>query len=207
MVPSQLAPVGHRWTLFVALAAIVGGSYVGWHYFATIKADAAVDPKTTAGQATVRAAIPVTVARVQKSDFPVYLNGLGTVQPYDTVTVRSRVDGQIIKVAFRQGQMVKEGDTLLQIDPRPYQAALDQVALQEGARRGEPKERKAQSRPLYQSGPEGLRLQATGRHATSDGRSVDRPDQGRSGSDRKRSNAARLHDHQGPAVGENRISA
>jgi multidrug efflux system membrane fusion protein len=128
LVPSQLAPVGHRWTLFVAVAAIVGGSYVGWHHFATIKADAAVGPKTTAGQATVRAAIPVTVARVQKSDFPVYLNGLGTVQPYDTVTVRSRVGGQIIKVAFRQGQMVKEGDTLVQIDPRPYQAALDQVA-------------------------------------------------------------------------------
>jgi multidrug efflux system membrane fusion protein len=64
---------------------------------------------------------------VQKTDFPVYLNGLGTVQPYDTVTVRSRVDGQIIKVAFRQGQVVKEGDTLVQIDPRPYQAALDQV--------------------------------------------------------------------------------
>lgn len=64
---------------------------------------------------------------VRKTDFPVYLNGLGTVQPYDAVTVRSRVDGQIIKVAFRQGQMVKEGDTLVQIDPRPYQAALDQV--------------------------------------------------------------------------------
>src|SRR5262249_468438 len=73
------------------------------------------------------AAIPVTTARVQKVDFPVYLNGLGTVQPYRTVTVRSRVDGQILKVHFRQGRNVKEGDTLVEIDPRPYQAALDQT--------------------------------------------------------------------------------
>jgi membrane fusion protein, multidrug efflux system len=111
------------------LAVIFGGSYLGWHYFVTIKAaDAAVDPKAAAGRAIGPAPIPVTVVRVQTTDFPVYLNGLGTAQPYDTVTVRSRVDGQIVKVAFRQGQMVKEGDTLVQIDPRPYQAALDQAA-------------------------------------------------------------------------------
>lgn len=73
------------------------------------------------------AAIPITYAPVKLADFPVYLNGLGVVQPYDTVTVRSRVDGQVIKVYFRQGQMVKEGDVLVQIDPRPYQAALDQA--------------------------------------------------------------------------------
>jgi multidrug efflux system membrane fusion protein len=70
---------------------------------------------------------PVTVTEVKRADFPVYLLGLGTVQPYRTVTLRSRVDGQIIKVAFRQGQMVKEGDLLIEIDKRPYQAALDQV--------------------------------------------------------------------------------
>lgn len=128
MVPSRLSPTGRRWVLFVALAAIFVGSYVGWHYFVTTKAaDTAVDPKTIGGRGGSSAPIPVTVVRVQKTDFPVYLNGLGTVQPYDTVTVRSRVDGQIIKVAFRQGQVVKEGDTLVQIDPRPYQAALDQV--------------------------------------------------------------------------------
>jgi membrane fusion protein, multidrug efflux system len=49
------------------------------------------------------------------------------VEPYDTVTVNSRVDGEVTKVAFKQGQMVKEGDILVQIDPRPYQAALDQA--------------------------------------------------------------------------------
>ena len=61
------------------------------------------------------------------ADFPVYLNGLGTVQPYDTVTVRSRVDGEVTDIAFKQGQMVEEGSILAQIDPRPYQAALAQA--------------------------------------------------------------------------------
>ena len=72
-------------------------------------------------------AVPVTSALARQGDFPIYLNGLGTVQAYNTVTVRSRVDGQITKVFFKQGQMVKEGDMLVQIDPRPYQAALDQA--------------------------------------------------------------------------------
>jgi multidrug efflux system membrane fusion protein len=67
------------------------------------------------------------MAIAKTADFPVYLNGLGTVQPFQTVTVRSRVDGQITKVDFRQGRMVKEGDVLVEIDPRPYKAALDQA--------------------------------------------------------------------------------
>jgi multidrug efflux system membrane fusion protein len=128
LASSQLSLPRRRWWLFIALAAILVGSYVSWHYFVTIRAaDVVADRKTAGGQGGGSAPIPVTVVRVQKTDFPVYLNGLGTVQPYDTVTVRSRVDGQIIKVAFRQGQMVKEGDIVVQIDPRPYQAALDQV--------------------------------------------------------------------------------
>jgi membrane fusion protein, multidrug efflux system len=72
-------------------------------------------------------AIPVTSDVVKLSDFPVYLDGLGTVQPYDTVVVRSRVDGEVVKVAFKQGQIVKQGDLLVQIDPRPFQAALAQA--------------------------------------------------------------------------------
>ena len=79
------------------------------------------------GQAPAPAAVPVTSAQVRQGDFPVYLNGLGIVQAYDTVTVRSRVDGQITKVLFKQGQMVKQGDPLVEIDKRPYQAALDQA--------------------------------------------------------------------------------
>jgi membrane fusion protein, multidrug efflux system len=69
-------------------------------------------------------AIPVDVATVARADVPVYLEGLGTVQAFYTVTITARVDGQIEKVAFKEGQDVKKGDLLVQIDPRPYQAAL-----------------------------------------------------------------------------------
>lgn len=71
--------------------------------------------------------VPVTFAIAKATNFPVYLNGLGTVQPYQTVTLRSRVDGEVMKVGFRQGQMVKDGQVLVQIDPRPYQASLEQA--------------------------------------------------------------------------------
>ena len=104
MAPPQLSVRRRRWPLFVALAAILVGSYFGWHYFITTRAaDAALDLKTTGSKGGSSAPIPVTVARVKKADFPVYLNGLGTVQPFRTVTVRSRVDGQIIKVASSRG--------------------------------------------------------------------------------------------------------
>src|SRR5262245_58602698 len=73
------------------------------------------------------APVPVRVATVEKKDFPFVLPGLGTVQAMNTVTVRSRVDGQVLKVAFEEGQMLKEGDLLVQIDPAPFKAALDQA--------------------------------------------------------------------------------
>ena len=69
----------------------------------------------------------MTIATVEKADFPSYLFGLGSVQAFNTVVVRTRVDGQIDKIAFQEGQLVKEGDILAQIDPRPYQAAFDQA--------------------------------------------------------------------------------
>src|SRR5215831_17737496 len=70
---------------------------------------------------------PVHVAVAERRSFPVVLVGLGTVQATNMVIVRSRVDGQIEKVAFEEGQMVREGDLLVQIDPAPFQAALDQA--------------------------------------------------------------------------------
>jgi len=71
--------------------------------------------------------VPVLAGKVMKKDVPVYLDGLGTVQAYNTVTIHVRVDGQLVKVAFNEGQDVHEGDLLAQIDPAPYQAALDQA--------------------------------------------------------------------------------
>jgi len=108
------------WVLLIAVVA--GGGYYGWsRYRAGQEAQAAVNAKRAAP------AVRVSIAPVEKSDFPVYLTGLGTVQGFNTVLVRTRVDGQIDKIAFKEGQMVNQGDLLVEIDPRPYQAALDQA--------------------------------------------------------------------------------
>jgi multidrug efflux system membrane fusion protein len=71
--------------------------------------------------------VPVTAGTVAAQDVPVFLQGIGTVQAYNSVAIKSRVDGQIVKVDFKEGQDVKEGEPLFQIDPRPFQAALDQA--------------------------------------------------------------------------------
>jgi multidrug efflux system membrane fusion protein len=71
--------------------------------------------------------MPVVVAKVRTGDMPITLIGLGTVTPLATVTVQSQISGQIMHIAFREGQTVKEGDPLIQIDPRPYQVALEQA--------------------------------------------------------------------------------
>src|SRR5262249_32882631 len=73
----------------------------------------------------------VSVAQVKSGDVPIYLSAIGTVQAYNTVNVKSRVDGEIIKILFQEGQDVSAGDALAIIDPRPYEAQLQQ---QEAAR-------------------------------------------------------------------------
>jgi multidrug efflux system membrane fusion protein len=112
--------------VIAASVAIAVGGYFSWRQAHGTGSGNSLSSEAV-GKEPERATIPITYAPVKLADFSVYLNGLGVVQPYDTVTVRSRVDGQVIKVYFRQGQMVKEGDVLVQIDPRPYQAALDQA--------------------------------------------------------------------------------
>jgi len=79
------------------------------------------------GQGFGSQAVPVSIAKVDTRDLPVYLNGLGSVEAFNTVVVKSRLDGQLVKVAFREGQQVKEGDLLAVIDPRPYEVQLSQA--------------------------------------------------------------------------------
>src|SRR3979490_1479759 len=110
-----------RWVLLIMAVAVAG--YYGWQRFGPGHALST----QTAQKAPARNAVPGKTAAVEKADFPVYLTGLGTVQGFNTVLVRTRVDGQINSIAFREGQFVKQGDTLAEIDPRPFGAALDQA--------------------------------------------------------------------------------
>jgi multidrug efflux system membrane fusion protein len=74
--------------------------------------------------------VPVVAGKVEQKDVPIFLDGLGTVQAFNTVTVHSRVDGALVQVNFSEGQDVKTGDLLAVVDPKPYQAALDQAKAQ-----------------------------------------------------------------------------
>jgi multidrug efflux system membrane fusion protein len=85
-----------------------------------------VDP-TPAGGRGAGAPMAVNTAKVEKGDMQVILNALGTVTPLATVTVRTQINGQLQQIAFTEGQMVKKGDFLALVDPRPYQAALEQA--------------------------------------------------------------------------------
>src|SRR6202453_2454670 len=87
------------------------------------------DPKQKA-QAAESHAVSVAVAPVVQQDVPVYLVGLGSVNAFYTANIKSRVDGQIMRVNFQEGQIVKEGDLLILIDPRPYQVQLEQMQAQ-----------------------------------------------------------------------------
>jgi membrane fusion protein, multidrug efflux system len=103
---------------FGVAAVAIGMTVAGYVFF------------NQAGQDKARASvpapqIPVTAGIAEKKDVPQFVRGIGTVQAYKTVTMKTRVDGEIVKVSFKEGQDVKAGDQLFQIDPRPYQAALD----------------------------------------------------------------------------------
>lgn len=104
------------------LIALGGGGYYAWQQHRE-SAEAA----TSKGKSGPPAPVPVSLATSESSQFPIYIHGLGTVQAYNTVVVRSRVDGQVLRIAFDEGQIVKQGDLLAQIDSRPTQAALDQA--------------------------------------------------------------------------------
>jgi multidrug efflux system membrane fusion protein len=88
------------------------------------------DSKQQKAQAAAPHAVSVAVAKVQRQDVPVYLVGLGSVTAFYTANIKSRVDGQIMRVNFQEGQIVKEGDLLILIDPRPFQVQLEQMQAQ-----------------------------------------------------------------------------
>jgi multidrug efflux system membrane fusion protein len=88
------------------------------------------DSKQQKAQAAAPRAVSVAVAKVQVQNVPVYLTGLGSVTAFNTANIKSRVDGQIMQVNFREGQNVKQGELLIIIDPRPYEVQLSQMQAQ-----------------------------------------------------------------------------
>jgi membrane fusion protein, multidrug efflux system len=88
------------------------------------------ESKQQRAQAAGPHAVSVAVAKVEKQDVPVYLVGLGSVTAFYTANIKSRVDGQIMRVNFQEGQVVKEGDLLILIDPRPFEVQLEQMQAQ-----------------------------------------------------------------------------
>jgi membrane fusion protein, multidrug efflux system len=124
------ASPSRTWVWVVVAALVIGGF---WYYRSSHTANSPARAGTPGaggsmgGAANPNFTVPVVVATTSKGDLPVYLNGLGTVTPLNTVMVRSRVDGQLVSVAFKEGQFVKEGDLLAEIDPRPFQVQLEQA--------------------------------------------------------------------------------
>jgi membrane fusion protein, multidrug efflux system len=122
---------GRRWLWIVALLIL---GVLGLWYF---RSKQSTEAQGSAGSPGLRGGpqgpgaegqiVPVVVATARRGDLPVYFNGLGTVTAFNTVTIRSRVDGQIVKINFTEGQTVHQGDALVEIDPRPYQVQLEQA--------------------------------------------------------------------------------
>jgi multidrug efflux system membrane fusion protein len=109
-----------RWWVWLIVAVLILGGIAWWERRGP-------DPAAKAGGDAASRPVMVTTASAHQGDIGIYLNALGTVTPVYTVTVTSRVQGEITQVYYREGQMVRKGDPLIEIDPRPYQAALTQV--------------------------------------------------------------------------------
>jgi membrane fusion protein, multidrug efflux system len=103
--------------LAVTFIAICAAAFAIWHERETRQDKASSGPEPT----------PIIAAQVSKHAVPIYLRGVGTVIAYNNVVVRSQITGPLIRIAFEQGQTVHKGDLLAEIDPRPYQAQLDQA--------------------------------------------------------------------------------
>jgi multidrug efflux system membrane fusion protein len=120
------APRRRLWIWLVVLILVAAGGYYLWAKSSTTSA-AAGSAKGAGKNGKGPAATPVVAAKAIKGNIGIYYTGLGAVTPLNTVTVKSRIDGQLLKVQYQEGQLVHQGDVLVEIDPRPYEVALTQA--------------------------------------------------------------------------------
>jgi multidrug efflux system membrane fusion protein len=126
VVPPAPPKRSRRWVWLLVLVVLAGAAFYFWPRIKAMIPGQPAPPTTGRGRGG-GGATPVVATRATKGDIQIYYNSLGAVQPIYTVTVKSRVDGQLMTVGFKEGQLVHKGDTLVEIDVRPYQAALDQA--------------------------------------------------------------------------------
>jgi multidrug efflux system membrane fusion protein len=119
---------GRKWVGILVVCALIAAGAVWWMR----THNAPPDTKASGSARGELLPVPVVAGVVAEKDVPIFLDGLGTVQAFNTVTVRARVDGQVVKVAFTEGQDVHVGDELVQIDPDPYRTALEQAVARQG---------------------------------------------------------------------------
>ncbi len=112
-----------RIVVYLVLVSALG--FMVWRIYSNQQLAAANSAKQAA--ALLNRPVPVQVTPVEQRPMPIYLTALGTVTPYYSVTVKARVSGELLPVKFTEGQEVKQGQTIMVIDPRPYKAALDQA--------------------------------------------------------------------------------
>jgi multidrug efflux system membrane fusion protein len=120
--PSRKGP-WIRTVVYLVLVCALG--LIVWRIYQNQQMAAAASAKQAA--ALLGRPVPVQVTAVEQRPMPIYLTALGTVMPYMSVTVKARVSGELMPVKFTEGQLVKQGETIMVIDPRPYRAALDQA--------------------------------------------------------------------------------
>jgi len=111
------------WWVWLLVFALIGYGCYKLYVVENARKDVMAKKKGTMRQRTMT----VAVASAHRGDMPVYLQGLGTVTAFNTVTVKTRVDGQLVNISFHEGQFVHQGDLLAEIDPRPYEVALQQA--------------------------------------------------------------------------------
>src|SRR5713226_8003172 len=110
-------PKKSGWVWVLVLIILAGGAY---YYYKSRGASESKAAPAPGARAAALGPVSVAVTTASKQDVPYYLSGLGSVTPFNTVTVKTRVDGQLQKVNFQEGQFVREGDLLAEIDPRPF---------------------------------------------------------------------------------------